>query len=254
VSDGRVQGRVAIVTGAGRGIGRGIAEVFAREGARILVADLNEDGGRRACRELEEHFGAETAFAAADIARPEDVERVVREAIDRFGRIDVLCHNAGIYPESWLGQMSTEEWDRVLDVNLKAAFLLVQACAPHMQAQGGGKIVFTASITGPVTVIPRLAHYAASKAGLVGFTRAAALELATSNINVNAVLPGNILTPGVEELGEEYIRAQEARIPMGHLGEPLDIGHAMLFLASDEARYITGQTIIVDGGQTLPEA
>ena len=249
----RLAGRTAIVTGGASGIGKGIVEVFAREGARVLIADIDEKGGEVAT-EVSERGGGEVDFEAADVTSASSTVNLVSAVVTRFGGLHVLCHNAGIYPPASLEEMSETDWDRVLDTNLKSAFLLVRACAPVMRSAGWGRIVFTSSITGPLTGIPRYAHYGASKAGILGFVRSAALELASANITVNAVLPGNVLTPGMTHLGEAYIAEQVERIPLRRLGSPEDVAHAMLFLVSDEASYITGQGIVVDGGQTLPEA
>ena len=174
--------------------------------------------------------------------------------IERSGRIDVVCHAAGVSQPDAVDDMAEEDWDRILETNLKSVFLLVKACAPAMRAAGWGRVILISSITGPVTGIAHYAHYGASKAGILGFVRSAAIELARDNITINAVLPGNILTPVVAQLGDAYISQQVSRIPMGRLGTPEDVAHAMLFLASEEAAYITGQTIVIDGGQTLPEA
>ena len=180
---------------------------------------------------------------------------MARAAVERFGRIDMLCQNAGIYPKVRIADMSEADWDRVHAINLKGTFLTVTACLPQMVQQGYGRIVITSSITGPRTGNPGLARYAATKAGINGFIRTAAIEFARHGIPINAVEPGNIMTPGMEDqLGADCIRAQEQSIPMGKLGEPEDIAIAMLFLAGDEAKYITGQTIVVDSGQTLPES
>jgi 3-oxoacyl-[acyl-carrier protein] reductase len=250
---GRLAGRSAIVTGGASGIGRGIVEVFARESARVLIADIDE-AARDVAREVGERQGTQVEFEPADITSADAIARLMTAAVARFGGVHILCHNAGIYPPAALEEMTEADWDRVLDTNLKSAFLLVKACSPLMSAGGWGRIVFTSSITGPITGIPRYTHYGASKAGLLGFVRNAAVELAGDNITVNAVLPGNILTPGMTGLGEDYIERQTERIPLRRLGSPEDVAHAMLFLASDEASYITGQGIVVDGGQTLPEA
>jgi 3-oxoacyl-[acyl-carrier protein] reductase len=250
----RLKGQASIVTGAGKGIGRAIAQVFAAEGARVLVADVDEESARATAADLE-RADAEAVAVRVDISRGADAAAMARAGVERFGRIDVLCQNAGIYPEVRIADMTEADWDRVHAINLKGTFLTVKACLPQMIRQGYGRIVITSSITGPRTGNPGLAHYAATKAGINGFIRTAAIEFASHGITINAVEPGNIMTPGMEDqFGADYIRAQEQSIPMGKLGEPEDIGYAMLFLAGDEAKYITGQTIVVDGGQTLPES
>jgi 3-oxoacyl-[acyl-carrier protein] reductase len=191
----------------------------------------------------------------ADVGDKASVERLVGTTLGRFGRVDILVQNAGIYPYTLLPDVPVEEWDRVLGVNLRGCFLAIQACIPPMRAQGYGRIVLTSSITGPRVAAPGHGHYSASKAGINGLIRAAAIELATHGITVNGVEPGNILTEGMRaERSPEFIRAMERSVPLGRLGEPRDVAHAVLFLASDEAAYITGTTIVVDGGQILPEA
>lgn len=250
----RLEGRVAVVTGAGRGIGRGIAEVLGREGARLVVADLNERTGTQATREIAEQFRGETYFVHTDVSDSAATTNMVAATVERFGALDIVCHNVGIYPPVALEEMSEADWDTVLNVNLKSAYHVVTACIPQMKKQAGGKIAFTSSVTGPLTGLPGEAHYGASKAGLLGFMRGAALELAAYNINVNAVLPGTVLTPGLTEAEDPDVIAElPEKIPMGRIGRPTDIGHAILFLVSDEAEFITGQTIIVDGGATLVE-
>jgi 3-oxoacyl-[acyl-carrier protein] reductase len=250
---GRLAGRVAIVTGGSRGIGRGIAELFAREGARIVIVGRDAASGEAAVAAIV-RAGGGAVFVAGDIALAETSARMVTAAVERFGRLDILCHNAGIFPEARLDAMTEAEWDRVIAVNLKSTFLATRACLPAMRAQRYGRIVLTSSITGPIVGNPGLAHYSASKAGMEGFIRTAAIEVAAEGITINAVEPGNILTEGLAAtLGEKHIAAMTAAVPMGRLGEPIDIAWAALFLAGDEARYITGQRIVVDGGQTLPE-
>jgi 3-oxoacyl-[acyl-carrier protein] reductase len=175
-------------------------------------------------------------------------------AIALHGGIDILCCNAGVFPEAKLAEMSVADWNQVMDINLKGTFLSVQACLPALKACGRGRIVLTSSITGPITGNPGWSHYGASKAGQLGFMRAAAIELAPFKITVNAVLPGNILTEGVEQLGSEYIASMKSAIPAGRLGSVEDVAYAALFLASEEAAFISGQTIVVDGGQVLPES
>lgn len=250
----RLDEKVAIVTGSGRGIGRAIARVFAAEGAKVLVVDLDEAGGGGTVDEIQKTGGVASSVKA-DISKKPDTEKMTRTAIERYGRIDILCQNAGIYPEVRIENMTEADWDRVHATNLRGTFLTVKACLPQMKIQKYGRIVITSSITGPKTGNPGLAHYAATKAGINGFIRTAAIEFAKYNITVNGVEPGNILTEGMKiQLGQDYIRAQEQSIPLGKLGEPEDVAYAMLFLASDESKYITGQTIVVDGGQILPES
>ena len=180
---------------------------------------------------------------------------LMKKVDEKYGRIDILVQNAGIYPKSRIEDMTLEEWDRVHNTNLRGTFIAVKEVLPYMKKENKGKIVVIASITGPITGNPGMSHYSASKAGIMGFIRTACLELANYNININAVQPGNIMTPGMRKgLGQEYISAQESVIPQGKLGDPEDVAYTALFLASDEAKYITGQSITVDGGQTVPES
>lgn len=244
--------KVVIVTGASKGIGRGIAERFAEEGAHVVLVSrdvelLNEITDNLRQRNLS------ASFARADVSNPDDMQRVVKETLAQLNTIDVLCHNAGIYPHSRLEAMSLEDWQKVIDVNLTGTFLAVKACIPQMKKQGRGKIVITSSISGPQTALPGFSHYTASKGGIAGFVKTAAVELAKYNININSVEPGNIATEGLDELGEEHISKMLRAIPLGRLGTPKDVANAMLFLASDNASFITGQSLIVDGGQVLPE-
>jgi 3-oxoacyl-[acyl-carrier protein] reductase len=250
----RLKDKIAIVTGGALGIGRAIAKVFAREGATVLVVDLDQDAGNRTVNEITE-AGGRARFFYGDVSQPQDMEGMARYAIENFGQLDILCANAGIFPETPLDEMTEADWDRVLDINLKGVFLSVKACLPHLKTRPSARILITSSITGNRTGISGLAHYAASKAGINGFIRTAAMELAQHNITVNGVEPGNVLTEGMEsQLGQDYIDAQTEAIPLGRMADPEDIAHAMLFLASEEADYVTGQTIVVDGGQTLPES
>jgi 3-oxoacyl-[acyl-carrier protein] reductase len=250
----RLADKVAVVTGSGKGIGRAIAHVLAQEGARVVVADIDEAAGEQVVQSIAEE-GNEAIFCKADVSNMDGAETMALLAHQTYGQLDIVCANAGIFPEVPLEEMTEEEWDRVLDINLKGVFLSVKACLPFMKKQDAGRVLVTSSITGNRTGISGLAHYAASKAGINGFIRTAAMELAKYNITVNGVEPGNILTEGMDEqLGQDYIDAQAEAIPLGRMGDPEEIASAMLFLASDEASYITGQTIIVDGGQILPES
>jgi 3-oxoacyl-[acyl-carrier protein] reductase len=178
----------------------------------------------------------------------------VQTALDGFGGLDILVQNAGIYPWTLIENTSPEEWDKVLAVNLKGTFLAARAALPHMKQKKSGRMIFTSSITGPRVTSPGHGHYSASKAGINGFIKSAALEFSGYGITVNGIEPGNILTSGMQmHRSEAFIKSMEVAVPLGRLGTPRDIANCALFLASDEASYITGTTIIVDGGQTLPE-
>ncbi|HEX5543167.1 MAG TPA: 3-oxoacyl-ACP reductase FabG [Micromonospora sp.] len=240
--------RVAIVTGGASGIGRGICDVLSRAGAQVVIADIDVDRGTAAANEV----GG--IFEPLDVTSQEQCRRVVAAVVERYGRLDVLCANTGIFPQASVDEMTVEQWDQMQDVNLKSTFLTVQAALAPMRKQKYGRIVITSSITGSMTGFPGWAHYGASKAGQLGFMRSAAIECARDGITINAVLPGNVLTPALRAQGEEYLREMAASVPMNALGEPQDIGYAACFLASEEARYITGQTLVVDGGQLLPES
>jgi 3-oxoacyl-[acyl-carrier protein] reductase len=243
-------GRSVVVTGASKGIGKGIAAGFARAGARVLVVGRNADDAARTAEEL----GPDASSFAADVADPDACAAMAAAAVERHGGIDVLCANAGIFPDVSLGEMTAADIDQVLGTNLKGTMLSVIACLPHLERSEHGRVILTSSITGPITGFPGWAHYGASKAGQLGFMRTAAVELARRGITVNAVLPGNILTEGLQDLGEDYQRSMAASIPAGKLGTVDDIAHVCLFLATDEAAYVTGQAIAVDGGQVLPES
>ena len=248
-----IRGRSVIVTGASKGIGKGIARVFAAQGAQLLIAARDLSQAEAAAAEIRTRGGVASAVAV-DVSRAEDNALMAQTASERHGGIDILCCNAGIFPAAKLFDMKESDWDQVLDVNLKGTFLSIQACLPALKAKGKGRIILTSSITGPITGYPGWSHYGASKAGQLGFIRSAAIELAPHNITINAVLPGNILTEGVKALGPEYIARMTSAIPARRLGSVEDVAYAALFLASDEAAFVSGQTIVVDGGQVLPES
>lgn len=248
-----IKGKSVIVTGASKGIGKGIARVFAQHGAKVLVVGRDLSQAEATAKEFEQAGGTASGFSA-DVTKLADMEKMAKTAADRYGSVDVLCANAGVFPQVKMEDMSPETWDEVMATNLKGTFLSVKACIPHLKKSGEGRIVITSSITGPVTGFPGWTHYGATKAGQLGFMRTACMELAKYGITVNAVLPGNIKTEGLIELGDSYMKGMAAAVPLGKLGEVEDIGHAALFFASREAGYITGQTIIVDGGQILPES
>jgi 3-oxoacyl-[acyl-carrier protein] reductase len=248
----RLDGQVAIVTGGARGIGLGIASVLRAEGADVVIADLDEAAAAAAVSRLCE-TGEHAVAVRADVTTQPDVVNMAAAAVDRWGRIDILAANAGIYPHILLRDIGVADWDRVMAINVRGAMLAIQACLPQMTEQAYGRIVLTSSITGSVVGQPGYAHYGASKAAMLGLIRSAALEVAAEGITINAVLPGNIRTPGFDDVGPEHARRMLAAIPLNRFGEPEDVGWTVRFLASREARYITGQTLIVDGGQVLPE-
>jgi 3-oxoacyl-[acyl-carrier protein] reductase len=244
---GRVADRVAVVFGAARGIGAAIAARLAEEGARVWIADGRPEGEATAAR-----IGGR--YLPCDVSEEKQVQSVVDAVLAAHGRLDICIQNAGIFPETLLDEIGVAEWDRVLAVNLRGSFLAVRAAFGPMKKQRYGRIVLTSSITGPRVVPPGHAHYAASKAGLIGLIKAAALEGAPFGITVNGIEPGNVLTEGIQsERSAEFIDGMAQAIPMKRLADPRELAHSYLFLASDEAAYITGTTIVVDGGQTLPE-
>ncbi len=245
--------RTAIVTGAGSGIGAGIATVLAAEGADVVVAD--RDGVRAAATVTAiTNAGGRAVAHVCDVSIDADVRALVAEAVEATGRIDVLASNVGIYPIATIEETTEELWDTVMTVNVKSAWLLMRAVAPVMRRQGNGRIVVTASITGPMTAMAGLSHYAASKAALLGLVRTAALELGPAGITVNAVLPGTVDTEGLRATGgAQFLAAMLPSIPLGRAATPPDIGWAVRLLASEEAAYITGVGLVVDGGQTIPE-
>lgn len=249
-----MEGRSVVVTGGSKGIGKGMARVFARHGANVLIAARDDTALNAAAEELSGAGQGRIETVVADVAKVDDCRRLSEVAVDRFGGIDVLCANAGVFPEKSLVAMTEDDVDSVLACNLKGTIFAVQACLPALEASGRGRVVITSSITGPITGYPGWSHYGASKAAQLGFLRTVAIELAPMKVTVNAVLPGNIATEGLDEMGDDYIRGMEATIPQHRLGTVEDIGHAALFFASDEAGYITGQTLVVDGGQVLPES
>ena len=244
------RGQQVLVTGGAQGIGRAIVEGFARGGAEVLIADLDLAGAQALAGSLRTE-GHRVQAAGIDLADREAIFTL----LDGLERLDVLVHNAAYFPLTPFEQIGETVLRRTLDVNLSALFWLTQAALPLFRRQGRGNVLVTSSVTGPRVAYPGLSHYAASKAGVNGFIRSAALELAPLGVRVNGVEPGMIRTPAMDNLGDAEVNARIASgVPLGRLGEPADIAAAMLFLASDNAGYVTGQTLIVDGGATLPEA
>lgn len=232
--------KVAIVTGGTMGIGKGIADKLGREGAKVVVC-------ARKPAKTSHHF------IKCDVSDFKEAQKMVAETVKKYGKIDILVNNAGIFPFVPLKDMTEQQWDQVIDVNLKGVFNCTKAVIPYMMKRKHGKIVSIASIAGVVVGYPNLVHYSASKAGIMGFTRAAALELAPFKINVNAVAPGAIQTPGETQItgdNKEVVAQVIRTIPEARMGKPVDIADVVAFLVSREATYITGQTIIVDGGLT----
>jgi 3-oxoacyl-[acyl-carrier protein] reductase len=248
-----VKGHSVIVTGASKGIGRGIAKVFALQGAKVMVVARGEVEAKETVDEIRSNNGI-AEMQLCDVTDWDAVVEMVKVTESEFGSVDVLCANAGIFPQTKIFEMDPEEWDQVMETNLKSAFLCVKACIPQFKKKGNGRIILTSSITGPVTAYPGWSHYGASKSGQLGFMKTAAMELSKYGTTINAVMPGNIYTEGLRDLGQDYLDSMAATIPLKRLGVVEDIGNAALFFASDEASYITGQTLIVDGGQILPES
>ena len=248
-----IAGRTVLVTGGTKGIGKGIAGVFLRAGANVVVNGRSADAGEAAVRDLS-GLGGEVAYSSGDISRAADCERLAEETAARFGGIDVVCANAGVFPDVKLVDMTEHDIDSIFATNVKGCMLTVKACLPWLERSGHGRVILTSSITGPITGFPGWSHYGATKAAQLGFLRTACIELAPKGITVNAVLPGNVVSEGLDELGEDYLSQMASSVPLGRLGTVEEVGAAALFLATDEAGYITGQAIVVDGGQTLPES
>lgn len=245
---GDFTGQKVVVTGAAKGIGKGIASVFVKAGADVVIGDIDMENGKKTASELTQLAGS-CEYIYLDVTNQDSIEKF----FDAVEDVQVLCSNTGIFPQKKIVDMTVEDWDHIQNVNLKSTFLMVKEAIKRMTPAKYGRIVLTSSITGAVTGFPGWSHYGATKAGILGFMRSACLEVARKGITINAVMPGNILTEGLKEQGEKYLETMAKSVPTGFLGDPEDIGNAALFLASAEARYITGQAIIVDGGQILPE-
>ncbi|MCS7350774.1 SDR family NAD(P)-dependent oxidoreductase [Thermoflexus sp.] len=250
----RLKDKVAIVTGGAMGIGKGIVTVFAREGAKVVIADINEVAGQETEKELRDQ-GFEAFFVRCDVSNEEDVKAMIQKTIERYGALHILVNNAGIGVYKSITEATREEFERCLAVNLVGPFLCSKYAIPHIKASGGGSIINIASVHS-VQNVGGTAPYAASKGGLAALTRAAAIDVARDNIRVNAICPGWIDTPLVRGIfasspDPEGMRRQvERRQLLGRLGTPEDVGYAALFLASDESSYVTGSLLFVDAGMT----
>ncbi len=239
-------GKVALVTGAAQGIGRAVSLLLARSGADLVVSDINLEKAEETAREIET-IGRKAMAIRVNVASFGEVEKMVEAILERFGRIDILVNNAGIARDKLILRMTEEEWDAVLNVNLKGTFNCTKAVVRHMSKQRSGKIVSIASVVGEMGNAGQ-ANYSASKAGVIGFTKTIAREFAQRGINVNAIAPGYIETPMTDALPEKAKEELKRLIPMERLGRPEDVADAVLFLVSEASSYITGQVLNVNGG------
>jgi NAD(P)-dependent dehydrogenase (short-subunit alcohol dehydrogenase family) len=246
----RLKGKVAIVTGGSSGIGRASAELFAREGARVVVADYKADSGR-ATAEAIKRAGGDAMFVQVDVSDSAQVQDMVQAALDAHGGIDILLNTAGILLFGTVLDTEEKDWRRVMDINLTGTFLVCRAVLPHMIKRGGGSIINLTSSTGAHDAGPNTVAYVSSKGGVALMTRAMAIDHAKHHVRVNAVAPGPTDTPMLRDaLSPEQLAAFAATFPMGRLGRPEELANAILFLASDEASFVTGAILAVDGGQT----
>jgi len=244
------EGKIALVTGGARGIGRAISETLSARGANIVIADMQTELAEQTATELASTYRNQTLAVPANVSNPASVNAMVEKAIEGFGRIDILVNNAGITRDKLIMRMEEEDWDLVIDVNLKGAFNCSKAVFRPMMRQRYGRIVNISSVSGLAGQIGQ-ANYSASKAGLIGLTKALAREFASRNITVNAVAPGFIPTILTQDLAPDWKEAIVKATPLGRMGTPEEIAYAVAFLASDEASYITGQVLAVDGGMVM---
>ena len=247
---GKLDGRVAIITGAGRGIGRATAQLFAREGAKVVVATRSSGPGEETVAAIS-NSGGEALLLTLDIGERAAAAALVEQTLKRFGRLDIVLHNAAHMPFGSLGELDERELDKTFDVGLKAAFWLTREALPHLKKSPSARLLFTSSVVGNRKSIPGLVHHGVIKMGINAFIRGAALELSRQGITVNGIEPAGTRTTYHEKLSKAELTAMAASIPIPRLADPWEIAQGYLFLASDEASYITGQTVVIDGGATL---
>jgi len=241
----RLENKVAIITGAGSGIGKETALLFSKEGAKVVVADMNEKAGEETVAHIKKN--GDGVFVKLDVSNREQAKQVVKITLEKYGRIDILINNAGIVQDAFLSKMTEEQWDKVIDVNLKGVFNCTQAVVEVMMNQGNGVIINTSSIVGLNGNVGQV-NYAATKAGLIGMTKTLAKELGKKGIRVNAVAPGFIATPMTSNVPEKILEMMKEKTPLRRLGEAKDIANAYLYLASDDANFVNGAVLSVDGG------
>jgi 3-oxoacyl-[acyl-carrier protein] reductase len=241
----RLENKVAVITGAGSGIGKETALLFAIEGAKVVVADMNEKAGEETVAEIKKN--GEGFFVKLDVSNREQSKQMVKTTLENYGRIDILINNAGIAHDAFLSKMTEEQWDKVINVNLKGVFNCTQSVVEVMMNQGNGVIINTSSIVGLSGNVGQV-NYAATKAGLIGMTKTLAKELGRKGIRVNAVAPGFIATPMTSKVPEKILEMMKEKTPLRRLGETKDVAYAYLYLASDEANFVNGAVLCVDGG------
>jgi len=244
----RLENKVAIITGAGSGIGRETALLFAKEGAKVVVADVNEKGGEETVAEIKKN--GDGFFVKLDVSNREQSKQMAKTVLEKYGKIDVLINNAGIVQDAFVSKMTEQQWDKVIDINLKGVFNCIQAVVDIMMNQGSGVIINTSSIVGLNGNVGQV-NYSATKAGLIGMTKTLAKELGRKGIRVNAVAPGFITTPMTSAVPEKILEMMKEKTPLKRLGEPKDIANAYLYLASDESNFVNGAVLSVDGGLVI---
>lgn len=242
--------KVVFITGGGSWIGKEIAALFAYEGAKIFIVGREENKLKEAQHEIQK-LGGEVSYCRADVSLEADIKEAVSQAISLYGKIDILIQNAGIYPLSLIEDMSLTDWKKVIDINLTGSFIVTKVISEIIKKQSSGRVIYISSIAGEEIGYPGLSHYSASKAGMNGLMRTAALELAKHNITVNSISPGNIANTKAFNVSEKQINAMIKKIPLKRVGHPQDVANLALFLASEASSFITGQNFVVDGGETI---